>query len=109
MKKKYVFFPLCAMLSCLLTSCEAHWFGKSYDVPWWGIAIPVLMIFLLTLIFGGRWLAKTAYACPFCGKHFYPRLRAIFAIHIGSKLLLKCPHCKERRFCSPDTDWEDRE
>ena len=47
-----MFRLLCFFMLCL-TSCEVHWFGKSYDTPWWTIAIPVTLIFVATWFFAG--------------------------------------------------------
>ena len=87
-------------LTPCLTSCEVHWFNQSYDVPWWTIAIPVTLIFVVTWFFAGKIIAKKEYRCPKCQKNFYPTWwKAAFSIHINDDRVFKCPHCGRKGFC----------
>lgn len=106
MKKKLFIFLLC-MSALLLSSCEVHWFHKSYDVAWWVVAIPTFLIVLITLVLAGTIIASHKYVCPKCGGTFYPnRWQAAFSIHINNDRVFKCPHCGRKGFCKLFKDSE---
>ena len=50
-----------------LTSCRVNWFGESYDVPWYVVAIPTLIICGIAFFIAGMSIAKKLYVCPKCG------------------------------------------
>ena len=89
-------------LSLCLTSCEVHWFEKSYDVPWWVIAIPTLLILAAAWFFAGKAIAKKEYRCSKCQTDFYPVWwKAAFSVHVNDDRVFKCPHCGRKGFCKP--------
>lgn len=87
---------------------KVNWFDQQYDVPWWVIAVPVIIIFLITWIVAGKHIASKKYACPKCNKTFYPRWwKAAFSIHMNGDRIFKCPHCGKRGFCPLSRETED--
>lgn len=94
-----LFLPLC------LTSCEVHWFDESYDVHWWVIAIPTLLILAAAWFFDGKAISKKEYRCPKCQRNFYPTWwKAAFSVHLNDDRVFKCPHCGRKGFCKPADD-----
>ena len=94
--KKAIF--LLALLAGILslTSCTVNWFGGTVDVPWYFVAIPVLLIF----IFGYKILMSKTYICPDCKTEFKAKPHQLYVtIHMGKKRLAKCPSCSRRGFC----------
>lgn len=49
--KKNAFILVTVALTFALTSCKVNWFEQQYDVPWWGIAVPVVIICAI-VVFG---------------------------------------------------------
>ncbi len=101
MKKKRCF--LCCLLgsmSLLLSSCTVNWFDKQYDVPWWAVAIPVILLCLIFLVAACKYFTSKKYICPACNRTFSPKWwQAALTIHINSDRVFKCPHCGKRSFC----------
>ena len=100
---------LCAVLcaaalnSVLLSSCEVHWFSKSYDVEWYFVLIPSVLFIGAALCVAGCVISKSIYVCPECGHRFHPRFfAAMFSIHVGSDRLFKCPECGKKSMCPKD-------
>ena len=92
----------------LLTSCRVNWFDKQYDVPWWMVAIPVAVLFLIALVVARKCFASKTYVCPTCNSTFSPKWwNAAFTIHINSNRIFKCPHCGKRGFCRLSGKGED--
>ena len=88
-----------------LTSCRVNWFGTSYDVAWWTVALPVTVFVLIVWAAAGRYISSKNYVCPKCGKTFYPKWwAATFSVHINDDRLFKCPHCGKRGFCHVSRD-----
>ena len=103
--KKIAFVCSVLFLTLCLTSCEVHWFGKSYDTPWWTIAIPVTLIFVATWFFAGKIIAKKEYRCPKCQKNFHPTWwKAAFSVHVNDDRVFQCPHCGKKSLCKPTRD-----
>ena len=84
------------LLSLMLCSCKVNWFGSSYDVAWYYVAIPVLLILVVCYII----LISGTYICPECKTEFKPKWYQIsVCFHVGSKRILKCPNCNRKGFC----------
>lgn len=99
MKKIAIFFSM-AFLSLFLTSCEVHWFDQSYEVAWWVVAIPTVLILAAAFFFAGKGISKTEYRCTHCQETFYPTWsKAAFSVHVGNDRVFKCPHCGKKDFC----------
>lgn len=86
---------LCATVFCL-TSCQINWFNEHYDVPWYLIALPVILIIVNAHVF----IISKTYRCPKCRTVFKPKWYSFSAwIHLGKYRLLKCPECNKTDFC----------
>ena len=86
---------LLAAALCSLCSCKVNWFGSSYDVAWYWIAIPVVIIAVLAFVL----LMSTVFCCPYCGTLFRPKWYQLsVTIHMGRRRLATCPCCKKRGF-----------
>lgn len=48
MKKLALVFVTVALTFSLI-SCKVNWFDRQYDVPWWVIAVPVVIFGYVTL------------------------------------------------------------
>lgn len=85
-----------ALSACLLTSCKVNWFGDSYDVEWYWIAIPLVAILVVSYVI----LMRIVLVCPSCGEKFRPKWYQLsVCMHMGRRRLAKCPHCGKRNFC----------
>lgn len=94
--KKAVSILLLLIVTVSLTSCTVNWFGDTADVPWYVIAIPLSVIFVLAYI---MILSKT-YICPHCKTEFKAKPYQLYVtIHMGNKRIAKCPQCGRRGFC----------
>lgn len=69
--KKVVIVWLMLVLAVSLTSCKVNWFDQQYDVPWWVIAVPVIIFSAIIWIAAGKHIASKKYVCPKCNKTFY--------------------------------------
>ena len=95
MKKSYLFFVVSA-IALSLSSCTVNWFGGTKDVPWYCVAIPILLI----AVFGYRILMSKTYICPHCGTEFKAKPYQLYVtIHMGGKRMAKCPNCGRKGFC----------
>ena len=95
MKKIFLFFVLLAMLLSL-TSCKVNWFGDTIDAPWYCIAIPVALIFIVGYII----LMSKTYICPHCGTEFKAKPHQLYVtVHFNGKRIAKCPNCQRKGFC----------
>ena len=107
MKKVAFAFSLIAS-AFALTSCKVNWFDRQYDVPFWVIAVPVVIFVAVVWFFAGKYIASQKYICPNCNKTFYPQWwKAAFSIHINDDRVFKCPHCGRKGFCPPSRETED--
>ena len=83
-----------SMLS--LSACKVNWFGESYDVPWYFVAIPVLAVFVAVYI---TIISKT-YICPGCKAEIKPKWYQLsVCLHFMGKRVVKCPKCGRKGFC----------
>lgn len=85
---------VCALILC---SCKVNWFGATYDVPWYVIAIPIAII----AVVGYFILMNTTFICPDCGEKFKPKWYQLsVCVHMGRKRLAKCPRCGRFGYCN---------
>ena len=94
---KKIFFAVAVLVTTLsLSSCTVNWFDRTIEVPWYAIAIPVAVIFVLSYLF----LMSFTYICPHCGTEFKAKpYQLSVTIHINKMRLAKCPHCGRKGFC----------
>ena len=98
--KKIAIVLLIIIWAFALTSCEVNWFEQQYDVPWWMIALPVAVLFVIVWFATGKYIASKKYVCPKCNKTFYPKWwQAALSIHMNDDRVFKCPHCGRKGFC----------
>ena len=94
--KKFLFSVTLIASMLALTSCKVNWFGKSYDVPWYFVAIPVLVIFIAAYF---SIISKT-YICPECKSEIKPKWYQLsVCVHFMGKRIVKCPKCGRKGFC----------
>jgi uncharacterized Zn-finger protein len=95
MKKAFLFFVILTV-ALSLSSCTVNWFGSTMDVPWYFVAIPILLIF----VFGYIILMSKTYICPHCKTEFKAKPYQLYVtIHMGKKRIAKCPKCGRKSFC----------
>ena len=95
MKKAFSFLALWT-ITVSLSSCKVNWFGDTLDVPWYYVAIPVLLI----AVFGYVILMSKTYICPHCQTEFKAKPHQLYVtIHMGRKRIAKCPKCGRKGFC----------
>ena len=98
--KKMISLIVILMISLSLSACEVHWFDKSYDVPWYVIAIPVVVFSIVVFYIGGKIISAKTYVCPECRHKFHPSFWvSIVSLHVGSDRYFKCPRCGKKSFC----------
>lgn len=98
--KRILLITLLLILTLTLTSCQVNWFGESYDVPWYVVAVPTLIFCCAVFFIAGRSIAKKLYVCPKCSGEFHPNFwLAMCSMHIGSDRYFKCPRCGHKGFC----------
>lgn len=107
LKRLFLFcLPGCTLL--LLSSCTVNWFDGPHDVPWWTVAIPTVLLFIILAVIARRCFTGKAYICPQCRETFSPAWwRAALTVHLNSNRVFKCPHCGRRGFCRVYKDPED--
>ena len=94
--KKVFSFSILLIIMLSLTSCTVNWFGDKVDVPWYYVAVPVTVIFVL----GYFILMSKTYICPRCDKEFKAKPYQLYVtVHMNRKRLAKCPHCGSKGFC----------
>ena len=94
--KKVVLFSVLLAAVLSLTSCTVNWFGDTLDVPWYYVAIPVALIFIL----GYFILMSRTYICPHCGTEFKAKPYQLYVtVHFNGKRIAKCPRCGKKGFC----------
>jgi len=92
------FFSMIAWIVFIisLSGCTVNWFDQQYDAPWFVIAIPVTIIFLIA----HKYIMSGTYVCPVCGASFKPKWYQISAyFHYMGKRLIKCPKCQKTNYC----------
>ena len=106
--KKIILAVTAVALLLNLTACEVHWYHKTYDVPWYVIAIPVVAFSMIMFAIAGTVISGKRYTCPICGHRFHPSFWvAVVSIHVGSDRYFKCPRCGKRSFCPPARPSDD--
>ena len=96
MKKKLLWLGFLGAGMLLFSSCKVNWFDRTYDVPWWVIAIPVVLILVVAHVY----VVTKTYRCPKCKTVFRPKWCSCSAwIHYLGDRLTKCPKCGFRGFC----------
>ena len=79
MKKAFSFLALWT-ITVSLSSCKVNWFGDTLDVPWYYVAIPVLLI----AVFGYVILMSKTYICPHCQTEFKAKPHQLYVtVHMG--------------------------
>ena len=95
MKKIVLFFALLIVVLSL-TSCTVNWFGDTRDVPWYTVAVPVAVIFVLSYFI----LMSKTYVCPRCATEFKAKPYQLYVtVHMCGKRMAKCPVCGRKGFC----------
>ena len=95
--KKTGLILLLSALMLSLSSCKVNWFTETIDVPWYYVAIPVTLIFVI----GYCILMANTYVCPKCQTEFHAKPYHLFVtVHFGGKRIAKCPNCGRKGFCS---------
>lgn len=100
---KKVFVSLFLLISTLmLSSCQANWFGSHFDVPWYFIAVPVFVLFIVLYVI----IVSKTYVCPKCKTEFKPKWYQIYiTIHFNDSRIAKCPNCGRKGFCKRKDQW----
>ena len=100
MRKTVRLLAVVLLLVLCLTSCEVHFGVQKYEVEWYVVTIPVVLIIAATLVISGTTLSKNTYVCPKCGHKFHPKWwQAALSLHVNSNRMFKCPKCGHRDFC----------
>ena len=98
--KKVLFLAMLLCSVLFLSSCEVHYFGSNYDVPWYIIAIPVALFSFVVLFTAHISIIKKYYKCPKCGTEFKPKWYTLSSwIHENDKRVMRCPKCGRKGFC----------
>ena len=94
--KKLLCFTFLISLLLSLSGCTVNWFDRTYDVPWFVIAIPVVIISIVAHIC----IMSGTYICPDCHNEIKLKWSQISDyLHFNGKRLVKCPNCKRKGFC----------
>ena len=95
MKKLIILISIVCLL-VFLCSCKVNWFNETYDVPWYYVVIPCVVIFVLAYII----IMSKTYICPDCKTEFKPKWYQLYTtIHFDGKRIAKCPNCKRKGYC----------
>ena len=95
MKKSALIFIL-ASAALVLSSCTVNWFGGTRDVPWYCVAVPVALIFII----GYAILMSKTFICPHCKTEFKAKPHQLYVtIHFNGKRIAKCPNCNRKGYC----------
>ena len=93
--KRILFLFATLPLTILLTSCEVNLGNRTADVPWYYIAIPVVLISILGYLI----LMNMTFVCPNCKTEFKPKWYHLSVMmHMGRKRYVICPMCKSRGY-----------
>ena len=100
---KKVLISLFLLISTLmLSSCQVNWFGSHFDVPWYFIAVPVFVLFIVLYVI----IVSKTYVCPKCKTEFKPKWYQIYiTIHFNDSRIAKCPNCGRKGFCKRKDQW----
>lgn len=105
--KRIAFVLLTTVLAFSLTACRVNWFDRHYDVPWWTIAVPIVVFDAIVCFAAVKYIASKKYVCPKCNKSFYPKWWQAFSFHMNGYRVFKCPHCGRKGFCSLSKESDD--
>lgn len=94
---KKIFFAVALLVATLsLSSCTVNWFDRTIEVPWYVVAIPIVLISVFAFLL----LMSTTYICPRCGAEFRAKPYQLYVtIHMNNKRIAKCPNCQRKGFC----------
>ena len=94
--KKLLLLLGLTILVLSLASCTVNWFGGTRDVPWYYVAVPVILIGVI----GYYILMSRTYICPDCHTEFKVKpYQLSVMVHMNGKRLAKCPNCGRKGFC----------
>ena len=94
--KRIMFLLVTFCTALLLCSCRVNWFTTTVDVPWYFVAVPIVLI----LVVGYIILMSSTYVCPECKTEFKPKWYQLYiAFHFMGKRIAKCPMCGRKGFC----------
>ena len=94
--KKIFAFLLVIISTLTLSSCRVNWFDTHYDVPWYYIAIPVAVLFIVLYIV----IISKTYVCPNCKTEFKPKWYHVYVtVHFMGSRIAKCPNCGRKGYC----------
>ena len=89
--KKLSLAAVLMLTALLLAGCEVNWFGRTEEVAWYVIAIPVAIVAVVGYVI----LMTRTYVCPKCGHEFHPRWYQLSVmVHLGRKRLATCQKCR---------------
>ena len=94
--KKLIFAITLLTSTLLLSSCKVNLGGNIVDLPWYLVAIPIVLVLVVLYIF----MLSETYICPDCKTEFKPKWYqfSIF-FHLNEKRVVKCPKCGRKGFC----------
>jgi len=94
--KKVLYLLLLFASTLALSSCQVNWFGNHFDVPWYFLAVPICILFVVLYL---SILSKT-YICPNCKTEIKPKWYQIYiTLHFNGSRVAKCPNCGRKGFC----------
>lgn len=103
--KKILLAALISALALTALSCDVHVGSRHWDVEWYYIAVPVVIVVAASLFIAGKVIMKFTYVCPNCREKFSPKFsQTLFSVHIGSSRFFRCPHCGKRGLCKKSSD-----
>ena len=80
----------------LLAGCRVRWFDQTFDMPWYVIAVPIVLIIIIAHIY----ILSGTYICPKCSTEIKPRWYHLFTyIHYDDERVARCPKCNRLGFC----------
>ena len=93
--KKTIFISALLVVILSLTSCTVNWFGDTAEVPWYVIAVPVLIIMVAAYAI----LMSKTYICSYCNAEFKVKpYQLSVMLHCNNKRYAKCPCCHRKGF-----------
>ena len=93
--KKTVLILTLLVVMLSLCSCTVNWFDTTVEVPWYVVAIPVVLIAGLGYVIV---MSKT-YICSYCNAEFKVKPHELSVmLHSNGKRYAKCPCCQKKGF-----------
>lgn len=94
--KKLILSLLLLLSTLALSSCRVNWFGSHFDVPWYFIAVPVIVLFVVLYLI----IISRTYVCPDCKTEFKPKWYHVYVtVHFNGSRIAKCPKCGRIGYC----------